>query len=170
MDQIFKQLSAIISQYKKKKLAIRNQTDLCMSKFNLSKSQRNEVEFGIIIPADRSLQKYADIINRDRKLNRLSDETEQLILNGSLMIIQYAYDIHIGIPGYDLQAFLIDPEENFGEIINLMQGLGGYEHIHCIGEKIVLEIPARRYVQENKKILEYIDRWLSEIEEFNIGC
>jgi hypothetical protein len=136
-----------------------------IDQFHLSPEQREELDFGIIIPYDRTLQKYADKINSDSTLNELADKISGTILSGCTEIISHLYSKGYKVPGYNLPDFIEFPEENIYEIINLMRGLGGYEHIHCIGDKIALEIPARIVVENDKHFLFYIDSWLATIKE-----
>jgi len=136
--------------------------------FNLPAEKENDIEFGLIIPADRSLQKYADIINKDSELNILADRISDVILGGCSEIFKAIVLKGYEIPGYDLQSFIEAPHGSEDEINCLIQGFGGYEHIHSIDGKIVLEVPARRYIERDQSIIEATDLWLNTVEEFNI--
>ena len=127
--------------------------------------QSEELDFGIIIPADRTLQKYADIINSDSTLNEVAEKISGTILSGCTELLSCIYQRGYNVSGYNLPAFIEFPEENISEIINFMKGLGGYEHIHSVGEKITLEIPARVVIENDRHLLFCIDFWLANIKE-----
>lgn len=159
------QLKILTGEYNDLSAKLKSRVKELKDQFHLSPEQGEELDFGIIIPFDRTLQKYADIINSDSTLNELADKISEIILSGCTGIITMIYQKGHKIPGYNLLTFIEYPEDNINEIINFMQGLGGYEHIHCIGEKITLEIPARVVVENDKQLLFYIDFWLANIKE-----
>lgn len=131
---------------------------------NLTSEQSIEVDFGLIIPADESLQKHADMVNNDEILNELNDQLRYLMLKGCVAIFKLILEKGIQIQGYDLNELIRSPNENYDEIINLMQSLGGAQHIHFIDEKIALEIPARECVEQDRQIMTVLKYWLKNIK------
>lgn len=162
------QLNKYAESYKRKKKSFRKRLKTLKDQFNLKPEQEREVDFGIIIPADRSLRKYTDILNADKELNKLSDQINDIILKGCVVIFKDIISSGKYIPGYELEEFIKDPDENTDEIINLMQGFGGAKHIHTVKGKITLEIPARRYINKNKDLMKIINFWLKTVKEFSI--
>ena len=133
--------------------------------FKLSNEQGSLVSFGIVETANKSLQKYVDILNKDNKLNKLYDEFSKIKLDGIIVILEYALKCGEEISGYDLNILLKNPLKNLNEITDLFEGLAGVQHIHMIEGKIMLEIPACEYVIKNRRLLKYIDFWNRELEK-----
>lgn len=167
-DSLIKRLKKQSRSYKTIKGKFSSRLTDLKSQFKLSPEQLREVDFGIIIPADRSLQKYTDMVNSDESLNALSDQLFEVILKGCTEIFMEIIEKKQYIPGYDLDEFIKNPVDNTQEIVNLMQGFGGYEHIHCIREKITLEIPARRYISKHKPLHRAVKFWLKTVKEFSL--
>jgi len=165
---VLRELKTYAVSYKKKKAEFRLRNGIVKSQFNLKADQQREVEFGTIIPADRSLQKYVDILNSDPELNDLKDQISDIILKGCTAIFKEMIANGTYLPGYDLEEFVRNPHENTQEIVNLMQGFGGYKHIHSIGEKIALEIPAKRYLRKDRNLMRCIRFWLKTVKEFSL--
>lgn len=167
-DTLIKRLKKQSRSYKTIKGEFSSRLTDLKSQFKLSPEKLREVDFGIIIPADRSLRRYTDIVNSDEALNALSDQLFEVILKGCIDIFMAIKEKKQYIPGYDLDEFIKNPRDNTDEILNLMQGFGGYKHIHCIGEKIALEIPTRRYISKHKSLLRAIKFWLKTVDEFSM--
>jgi len=151
-----KELNILAKKYKLKKAEFDYRHQKLLKEFVLSKNEKKEVAFGILIPHTRSLKQYTDILNSDLELIRLAEEFREIFLIGCLIIISLIKERCIKISGYNITAFASNPKENFNEIENLIQGLYGYKHIHLIDEKIALEIPARDYLIEHSDLLNMI--------------
>jgi hypothetical protein len=161
-----KELNILAKKYKFKKAEFDYQHQKLLKEFKLSKNEKKEVAFGILIPHTRSLKEYTDILNSDLELIRLADEFREIFLIGCLIIINLIKERNIRISGYNINAFVNNPKENFYEIENLIQGLHGYKHIHLINEKIALEIPARNYLLEHSDLLKLVDFWVKKLDIF----
>ena len=135
---LLQRLNALSIPYKEKREIFGSRCALLKSQFGLKPGQERKVDFGIITTADRSLQEYVDILNTDPELNDLRSQIDTIILEGCVEILKELKTREINIPGYDIDSFIKSPDENIQEIKDLMQGLGGYKHIHSIGEKIAL--------------------------------
>jgi hypothetical protein len=166
MDIIMQKLLPLSKQYRKTKNKFLDYSDTIMNTFNLSDEQISLVSFGIIETCNPSLQKYVDILNNDKNLNKLYDRLSKIKLDGIITILEYALKCEEEISGYDLNILLKNPIKNRNEITNLFEGLAGVQHIHMIEGKIMLEIPAREYVIKNRRILKYIDFWNKELDKF----
>lgn len=167
-DDLLDRLVSLTGSYIRNKKEFKSREAILKGQFSLEPEQEREVEFGIIIPADRSLQKYLDILNSDPKLNTLSKKILDIILKGCVEIFKELNLKKINIPGYDLDAFIHDPEDYADEILNLMQGFGGCKHIHTIKGKLALEIPAKRFIKKEKYLRHCIKFWLKTVSEFSI--
>ena len=163
-----KQLKELAKLYELKRIEFSLRQDQLINQFNLKKSERRQVCYGMLAPSDRSLKKYTDILNSDSQLNKLHDEIKNILLAGNILIIKIIKDKDITISGYDINSFIESPDENFQEIDNLMKSLNGYNHIHMIGEKIALEIPARYYLKNHYKIRKLVDFWIRELRLFRL--
>ena len=164
-DELNAQLKILTGEYNDLSAKLKFRVKDLKEQFHLSPEQEEELDFGIIIPFDRSLKKYADIINSDSTLNELADKISGIILSGCTEILSFMFQRGYDVPGYNLPTFIEFPEENIHEIINLMKGLGGYENIRCIGDIITLEIPARVVVENDRHLIYCIDFWLATIME-----
>ncbi len=160
------QLKKLSKNYKLKLTEFNSRQNQIVVQFNLKKSDRQQIFYGMIEPSDLSMKKYTDILNADTQLNKLNAEIKELYLTGNIMIIESINDIGITISGYDLDSFIKSPSDNFEEIDNLIKSLGGYKHIHIIGEKIALEIPARHYLKKHPKLTRLVDFWIKQLEIF----
>jgi hypothetical protein len=156
-------------QYQETKKKFFDYSDTIKNTFKLSNEQISLVSFGIVETSNTSLQKYVDILNNDKNLNKLNDELSKIKLNGIITILEYALKCEEEIPGYDLNILLKNPIKNQNEITNLFEGLAGVQHIHMIEGKILLEIPAREYVIKNRRLLRYVDFWSKELEKFTLS-
>lgn len=165
---LLQRLKAITKPYKEKKRLFESRCGMLKQQFGLNSEQEREVDFGIIIPADRSLQKYCDILNADPELNEIQNQIRNVILEGCVDIFKDLRFREKLFPGYDIDAFIRSPEDNTQEIKELMQGLGGYKHIHSIGEKIALEIPAKEFLPKDRQLKRAINYWLKSVKEFSM--
>jgi hypothetical protein len=169
MDHIMQELLDLSIQYQETKKKFFDYSDTIKNTFKLSNEQISLVSFGIVETSNTSLQKYVDILNNDKNLNKLNDELSKIKLNGIITILEYALKCEEEIPGYDLNILLKNPIKNQNEITNLFEGLAGVQHIHMIEGKILLEIPAREYVIKNRRLLRYVDFWSKELEKFTLS-
>jgi len=164
---LLRRLKALSKPYKEKKRLFESRCVMLKNQFGLNSEQKREVDFGIIIPADRSLQKYCDMLNDDPELNNLQDQINKVILEGCVDIFKDLRSRNKSFPGYDLEAFIENPKDNIQEILEFMQGLGGYHHIHSVGEKIALEIPAKKFLPNDRQLKRAIKYWLKIVKEFS---
>jgi hypothetical protein len=162
-----KQLKLLSNQYRNKKHEFELRFEELTRSFPLKKSDRKDLRYGITEPANKSLQKYCDILNSDPVLNSLHADGINILLEGHLLIVQKIFKKGLTISGYDLKTFCESPDENFAEIDNLVKGLWGYKHIHIIDDKVAFELPARGYIKKEKKILKLVDYWVEELEIFS---
>lgn len=164
MDSIYQKLTHLSKRYRKTKSEFLESTNIIKNPFKLSNEQVSLVSFGIIETSNISLQKYVNILNNNKNLNKLNGELSKIKLDGIITILEYALKCGEEISGYDLNILLKNPLKNLNEITNLFEGLAGVQHIHRIEGKIMLEIPAREYVTKNRKLLNYVDFWTKELE------
>jgi hypothetical protein len=167
MDSTIQKLTHLSKRYNLSKSEFFEFSDTLKNTFNLSNEQVSQVSFGIVETANKSLQKYVDILNNDNKLNKLYNEFSKLKLDGIIIILEYALKCGEEISGYDLNILLKNPLKNLNEITNLFEGLAGVQHIHIIDGKIMLEIPACEYVIKNRRLLKYVDFWTRELEKYS---
>ena len=167
-ETLLGKLKAYSEPYRSRKEEFRLRNNYLKGQFKLKPGQHKDVDFGIMIPADRSLQKYCDILNSDMVLNDLQAKIKAIILDGCVRIFEELKAHEIYIPGYDLDEFIKDPEENDQEILNLMQGFGGYKHIITIRDKITLEIPAKKFLTKDRHLKHAIKYWLKTVKEFSL--
>jgi hypothetical protein len=167
MDHIMQKLIPLSKQYRKTKNKFLDYSDTIKNTFNLSDEQISLVSFGIVETSNPSFQKYVDILNNDKTLNKLNDDLSKIKLEGIITILEYALKCREEISGYDLNILLKNHLENRNEIINLFEGLAGVNHIHLINDKIMLEIPSRNYITNNQRLLRYVDFWTKELEKFS---
>ena len=161
------ELVTLSKQYRKTKSKFFDYSETTKSSFNLSDEQKNSIAFGIIKPADPHLQKYVDILNNDRNLKKLNRQFSKTKFEGIIKILQYAVNCEESISGYDLKKLLEHPLRNRKEINILFEGLAGVQHVHMIDGKIMMEIPARGYIIESRRLLKYVDFWYKELNKFN---
>ena len=164
MDSINQKLTHLSKRYRKTKSEFLESTSIIKNTFKLSNEQVSLVSFGIIETSNISLQKYVDILNNNKYLNKLNGELSKIKLDGIITILEYALKCGEEISGYDLNILLKNPLKNLNEITSLFEGLAGVQHIHRIEGKIMLEVPAREYVTKNRKLLNYVDFWTKELE------
>ena len=167
MDSIMQKLSHLSQLYGKTKLEFLEYSDTIKHPFKLSKEQISQVSYGITETSDASLQKYIDILNNDKNLNKLYNKLSKIKIDGFITILEYASKCEEEISGYDLNILLKKTLKNRNEITNLFDGLAGVQHIHMIDGKIMLEIPAREYVIKNRRLLRYVDFWSKELGKAN---
>jgi hypothetical protein len=158
--------------YYNEKARLSNRTAAIKSQFNFPPEQGRQLEFGTIIPADRSLQYYADIINSDSELIEISEKINDIIMEGCSEIFKELVSKRQIIPGYDLESFIDNPNDNVDEILNLMQSFGGYKHIHTFNDfnsygKIALEVPALEYIQNDLEVTTAINYWIDTVIELS---
>lgn len=154
-------------RYRKAKIEFFESSDTIKNTFKLSNEQISLVSFGIIETSNTRLQKYVDILNNDKNLNKLYDELSKRKLAGIITILEYALKCGEEISGYDLNILLKNPLKNRNEIIALFEGLAGVHHIHMIDGKIMMELPSRGYVIKNRRLLRYVDFWSKELGKAN---
>ena len=154
-------------RYRKAKIEFFESSGTIKNTFKLSNEQISLVSFGIIETSNTRLQKYVDILNNDKNLNKLNDELSKIKLDGIIMILEYALKCGEEISGYALNILLKNPLKNRNEICNLFEGLAGVHHIHNIDGKIMLEIPSREYVIKNRRLIIYVDFWTEELEKLS---
>ena len=167
MDIIMQKLVHLAKRYRKTKSEFSESSETIKNTFKLSNEQISLVSFGIVETSNTSLQKYVDILNNDKNLNKLYDKLSKIKLDGIITILEYALKCEEEISGYDLNILLKNPIKNRNEITNLFEGLTGVQYIHMIEGKIMLEIPAREYVIKNRRLLKYVDFWTKELEKFS---
>lgn len=131
--------------------------------FGFDEEKSAMLGFGIIESANPDFQRYIDILNADESLCFLRKQFGKLQLQGNLVILDYMEHMAIEVPGYNLKDFRESPDENQEKINDLILGLGGYEQIHIIDEKAMVEIPVRKYIS-NQVLIRYVDFWLKEKE------
>ncbi|NLD49201.1 MAG: hypothetical protein GX660_18730 [Clostridiaceae bacterium] len=161
-----KVLKEFAASYKLKKAEFDYRHQTLIKQFNLSKNEKKQVSYGILVPANRSLIKYTDILNSDLELNRLHNEFKDIFLAGNMLLIKIIEEKNIKISGYNLKAFVENPKDNFQEIENLIYGLHGYKHIHTIQDKVTLEIPARHYIKKHPNLIKLVDYWFKKLDIF----
>jgi hypothetical protein len=167
MDSIMQKLVHLSMRHRKAKIEFFESSDTIKNTFKLSNEQISLVSFGIIETSNTRLQKYVDILNNDKNLNKLYDELSKIKLDGIITIFEYALKCEEEISGYDLNILLKNPIKNRNEISNLFEGLAGVQHIHKIDGKLMMEIPARGYVIKNRRLLRYVDFWSKELGKAN---
>ena len=168
MQEIKNKLNALSCIYLDSRNEFEQRQESLIQSFHLSKNEKRLVFFGIIEHDNKSLQKYCDILNIDELLKNLSAVKNKLFLDGNMLIIDLLLECEISISGYDLKAFKNFPNEHEMQIYNLILGLGGYEHIHIIENKILKEVPARNYLINFPEIIELVDAWLQSNEIFDV--
>ena len=159
MDSIIQKLVHLSKRYRKTKSEFVKSSNTIKNTFKLSNEQISLVSFGIIETSSTSLQKYVDILNNDKNLNKLNSDLSKIKLDGIINILEDALKCEEIISGYDLNNLLKKPKKNQNEIVILFDGLAGIQHIHKIEGKLMLELPAREYVNKNKRLLRYVDLW-----------
>lgn len=85
---IKKHLKALSKQYKEKKLEFEVRHEQLIKQFKLKKGERKQVFYGMLIPVNRSLKKFIDILNSDLQLNILNDEIKDILLTGNILLIK----------------------------------------------------------------------------------
>lgn len=167
-ETVLRRLKIYSVDYKQKEEDFQLRKALLLGQFNLKPGQQREVDFGITVPADRSLQNYCDILNSDPELNELYSQISTVILEGCGEIFKELLSQDKYVPGYDLEEFIKDPEENASEILELMQGFGGIQHIHFIKGKLALEVPASKFLPRDRQLKRAIKYWLKTVKEFSV--
>lgn len=166
MDILMKELATLSEQYNKAKEKFFDYSDKIISSFNLSADQKKLVAFGIVKTSDSDLQNYVDILNSDKNLIKYNRQFLKIKFQGIIKILQYAMDCEENISGYDLKKLLTHPLKYLNEINILFEGLAGAHHVHMIGGKIMIEMPAREYVIKNRRLSQYVDFWNKKLNEF----
>ena len=90
MDSIMQKLSHLSQLYGKTKLEFLEYSDTIKHPFKLSKEQISQVSYGITETSDASLQKYIDILNNDKNLNKLYNKLSKIKIDGFITILEYA--------------------------------------------------------------------------------
>jgi hypothetical protein len=157
------QLIELAALYKKKSNEFDQQELIIVNKFDLNDFDKKYLKFGIRKPVNKLLKKYYKALNSDQNLIRLSKEMQEILLTGNLLILKQIIKEGVEIGGYNLNAFVKRPSRYHSEIHNLILGAWGYEHIHVINDKIMYEIPARHYLNNEPDILSLIDNWINNL-------
>ena len=96
------QLKKLSGEYRSKKGEFNTRQEDLICSFKLNKTESKELCFGLLVPANRSLKSYVDILNSDPELNRTSEVFRNIYSAGSSHIIKAIQKEDITIPGYDL--------------------------------------------------------------------
>jgi len=136
------------------------QEDL-ISHFELDENEKRYVRYGVVEPFNMSYKKFVDIINNDIYITKLSEDINNVLLEGNLLIIQLLINKSISPPGYNVYAFVEKPQYYQKEIYNLVLSLSGYEHIHIYDDLILFELPARVYLSDYPEIRRLVDLWIN---------
>ena len=166
MQELKNKLKALSVLYLDCRHEFEQRQESLIKSFPVSQNEKAEIFFGIIEHENKALQKYCDILNTDELLKHLSVVKNKLLLDGDRLIIDLLLKNKISISGYDLKAFKNSPNEYEMQIYDLILGIGGYEHIHIIDNKILMELPARNYLINFPEIIELVDDWLNNIHVF----
>lgn len=164
MDYTIQTLTSLSKNYQEVKKMFLQSSERIRSNFNIPNDKKSSVDFGIIMTSDPSLQEFVDILNNNKTLINLNEKLNTLRYEGIFIILEYALRCNEEISGYDLNILLENPIMNQEEILILFEGLTGVHHIHNNNDKIMLEIPSREYVIQNKTLLMYVDFWARELE------
>jgi len=167
MEQTVMSLREISTKYKIYRSEFFRYSDVIIDQFTIDKIQKRQLAFGLIETKDSELQKYADELNENKKLQELSWKLKRIKLKGNVIILQYIEGNKIKIPGYDIQKMLNQPENNIEEINDIILSIGGYEHIRIIDQKIMQEVPISEYLIKNTSLIQIVDQWLVSIDTFS---
>ncbi|MFC2089645.1 hypothetical protein ACFLT1_02625 [Bacteroidota bacterium] len=159
MDSLRKYLFSISRQYRKTKKELFDYSDRLKDSFNLPDVDRRNIAYGIIKTNNPDLQKFVDILNNDKYLERLNNQLFDIKMDGIIKSLLSVGDYIDCIPGYDINKIMKDTVNYQSDIIALFEGLAGVNHIHIIDSKTFIEIPAREYLASNPAILKNIDYW-----------
>lgn len=166
MDIIMKELIKLSDEYCEMKRKYFTYSDNIKKPFHLSSGEEYLVAFGILKSDDPVLQGYLDILNSDKNFKKMSKRLSKKKLQSIIKVLQYAIECEVNIPGYDIRKLLTHPSKNREEIITLFEGLAGADNIYIIRGKTMLEIPARAYVTENRRLLKYVDFLFKKMNQF----
>jgi hypothetical protein len=161
-----KYLSHIANLYLQLQKDLESCQEEIVAGLKLCNNEREQVRFGITIPAEPSLKVYADKVNSDANLIQISEQINTTKLNAYKFFLSELWVNKIKIPGYNIDMMFDNPEKLATEIETLFLGIAGYEHLHIIDDKIAKEIPAREYVKEYPKIIRMVDYWFKKIKLF----
>ena len=161
-----KYLSHLARQYLQLKKDFELSQQEIVSGLKLDPNKRDQVRFGIINPAEPSLQVYADKINSNTDLILMHESMKKIKLSAYKFLLSEMWVRKIKIPGSDINKMFEEPEKSSDELEALFLGLAGYEHIYIVDDKIVKELPARIYVRNHPEFLKMVDYWTKKVKEF----
>lgn len=161
------QLKELIVRYQEDNKEFVYREENLISEFGLEEHEKRYVRFGLTVPSNLSYKKYTDVLNNDLYLIKLSEDMRNVLLTGNILIIHLLKNKSINPTGYDINAFVENPQYFHKEIFNLVLSLSGYEHIHTYDDLILFELPARIYLSDFPEIRRLVDLWINSLGVIN---
>ncbi|MFB6318405.1 hypothetical protein [Saccharicrinis sp. FJH54] len=134
--------------------------------FNLNEEQKTQVQFGIIVPADKSLQNFNNKLNSHKELIHISEKLQRSKFTAYQFFLTEFHRCGVHIPDIDIEKLQETPEESVNELEIFFSRFVGQYYYRINDKRIIKELPLRKFLERYPDVRILIDIWFRKTKQY----